>query len=277
VKPSSAIGAKRVRERRRDDSTRVERAETESVASLKKGLRVITSFDSSARALTLSAVAERAGITRAAARRFLHTLVELEYAKFDGKYFALTAKVLELGFAYLGSLGLPAAVGPALERVSATLGESCSVAVLEGRDIVYVARVAKRRIISIDLGIGARLPAAATSMGRVLLAHLPAQELHAFLSGAPLFAHTRHTVTSKSELASLLSSVREQGYCIVSEELEEGLRSIAVPIVDREGKTVAAMNVGAQSSRVTMETMRRVFLPELRAAAEEVRWHPLLA
>ncbi len=235
---------------------------------------MLRAFDAAHSSMTLSEVADRASITRAAARRYLHTLSALGYAAFDGKRFELTARVLEFGFSYLRALGLPEIVRPYLERVSAALGESASVAVLDGGDIVYIARVSTRRIMSVDLGVGARLPAVATSMGRVLLASLPARERDEHLSGDPLTAYTRHTVTSKIRLRNLLRSVHERGYSLVDEELEDGLRSIAVPIVDSHGRAVAAMNVSAQANRVGLDVMKRTFLAALRQAADEIGRHP---
>ncbi len=247
------------------------------IESLERGIRVLRAFDAANASMTLSEVAERADITRAAARRYLHTLSALGYAAFDGKRFELTPRVLEIGFSYLRALGLPEIVRPYLERVSAALGESASVAVLDGVDIVYVARVSTRRIMSVDLGVGARLPAIATSMGRVLLAGLPAHEREEHIGGAPLTAYTRHTETNKVRLRALLRSVDERGFCLVDEELEDGLRSIAVPLLDAQGRVIAAMNVSAQANRIGLEVMKRTFLAELRRAADEVRRHPDLS
>ncbi|WP_394826078.1 IclR family transcriptional regulator C-terminal domain-containing protein [Pendulispora albinea] len=247
------------------------RKSAEFVESLDRGFRVIRAFDATHASMTLSEVAERADLTRAAARRFLHTLTELGYASFDGKRFALTARVLELGFAYLRSLRLPDIVTPYLRTVSETLEESCSASVLEGEDIVYIARVATRRIMSVDLGVGARLPAASTSMGRVLLAFLPPPEREERLARAELTPLTRHTVTSKAKLRAILDEVRERGYCVVDQELEEGLRSIAVPLIDHHGRVHAAINVSAQANRVGLDAMKRKFLPVLKKAADGVR------
>lgn len=241
------------------------------VESLDKGFRVIRSFDAEHASMTLSEVAERADLTRAAARRFLHTLVDLEYATFDGKRFTLSARVLSLGFAYLRSLRLPEIVTPYLRRVSEALEESSSASVLEGTEVVYVARVSTRRIMSVDLGVGARLPAVSTSMGRVLLAYLPMPEREALLGRTEIAPLTRHTVTSKPKLRAILDEVRERGHCVVDQELEEGLRSIAVPLIDGHGRVHAAINVSAQANRVSLDAMKRKFLPVLRKAAEDVR------
>jgi len=248
-----------------------EKKSADFVESLDKGFRVIRAFDATHASMTLTEVAERAGLTRAAARRFLHTLVDLEYASFDGKRFTLTARVLELGFAYLRSLRLPEVVTPFLRNVSEALEESSSASVLDGVDIVYVARVSTRRIMSVDLGVGARLPAVSTSMGRVLLAFMPVPERDALLARAELVALTRHTVTSKTKLRTLLDEVRERGYCLVDQELEEGLRSIAVPLIDRHQRVHAAINVSAQANRVSIDVMKRKFLPVLKRAADDAR------
>lgn len=248
-----------------------EEKDPDFVESLEKGFRVIRAFDAAHASMALSDVAERTGLTRASARRFLHTLVKLGYATFDGKRFALTARILELGFAYLRSDSLPEIVTPYLARVSEELHESCSASVLEGLDIVYVARVSTSRIMSVALGVGARLPAVATSMGRVLLATLPPSEQKARIAGAELVARTRHSVTRRSELQAILKAVATKGYCIVDQELEEGLRSIAVPIVDQDDRVRAAINVSAQANRISLDTMRRSFLPALQQAAGDIR------
>jgi IclR family pca regulon transcriptional regulator len=241
------------------------------VESLEKGFRVIRAFDVAHSRMALSEVAARTQLTRASARRFLRTLVKLGYATFDGKRFALTARVLELGFAYLASDSLLETLTPYLARVNDQLRESCSASVLEGLDIVYVARVSTSRIMSVSLGVGARLPAIATSMGRVLLAALPRRERDERIARAELIAHTRHTVTRRSELRTILKNVATEGYCIVDQELEEGLRSIAVPVVDQAEQVRAAINASAQANRISLDTMRRTFLPALQRAATDLR------
>jgi len=200
------------------------------VQSLARGLSVITAFDAEHPSMTLSDIAGRTGLTRATARRFLHTLVELGYVRFDGKWFALTPQVLRLGTAYLSGLGLPQIAQPHLERLSAQLGESTSAAVLDGDEIVYVARVATRRIMTVGITVGTRFPAYATSMGRVLLAGL-----------------TGRTVVDPEALRSELDLVRQQGWALVDQELEAGLRSVAAPLRDRDGDVVAAVNVSTST------------------------------
>ncbi|TXL65240.1 IclR family transcriptional regulator domain-containing protein [Zeimonas arvi] len=241
------------------------------VQSFARGLAVIEAFDREHAAMTLSEVARRAGLTRAAARRLLLTLCELGYAETDGRLFSLRPRVLKLGFAYLHAQGIWDLAQPFLVELVERIHESCSIAVLDGRDIVYVARVPTRtRIMSINLGIGSRLPAHATSLGRVLLAALSEPGLDAVLTEAsPLPAYTERTVTDPAELARRIAQVRRDGWCILDQELELGLRSIAVPLRGPGGKVVAALNAGLQASRFTLEAMRQQVLPEmLRAAAQ---------
>ena len=232
------------------------------VQSLARGLEVIVAFDADHPEMTLTEVAQRTGYSRATARRFLLTLVELGYMRTDGKTFALTPQVLRLGTAYLSGLGLPQVAQPHLERLSAEVGESTSVAVLDGTDVVYVARVATRRIMSVGISVGTRFPAYATSMGRVLLAALDDDGLDAYLDAVELRALTPRTVHDPDELRTVLRGVREQGWALVDQELEIGLRSIAAPLrVD--GRTIAAINVSAAAPRVPLEQLRGRFLPEL--------------
>lgn len=247
------------------------RASSDFVGSFDKGLRVLRAFDAEHALMTLSEVAERTGLTRAAARRFLHTLVELGYARFDSKRFALTPRVLDLGYAYLRSLRLPDIVAPYLRRVSQQLQESASVAVLDGLEVVYVARVQTRRIMSADIGIGTRLPALHTSLGRVLLGQLPEAERERLIKRATPRRHTSHTVVSRPRLREILREVQSGGFALVDQELEEGLRSIAVPLWNRRGEPLAAMNVSGQANRLSPETMRREFLPVLLRTADELR------
>ncbi|WET77832.1 IclR family transcriptional regulator C-terminal domain-containing protein [Amycolatopsis sp. QT-25] len=240
------------------------------VQSLERGLAVIKAFDADAAELTLSDVARSTGLTRAAARRFLLTLVDLGYVRTDGKYFSLTARVLELGYSYLSSLSLPEVAQPHLERLSAEVHESSSVSVLEGMDIVYVARVAISRIMTVSINVGTRFPAHATSMGHVLLAGLDGADLRDHLAGAKLDKLTARTKSRPEELLAELVKVYEQGYAMVDQELEEGLRSIAAPIRDRQGKVVAAVNLSTHASRTTRESVERELLPPLLAAARAI-------
>jgi IclR family transcriptional regulator, pca regulon regulatory protein len=242
------------------------------VASLEKGLLVIEAFDASRPRLTLSDVARLTGITRAAARRYLRTLTRLNYADFDGRYFSLSPRILRLGYAYLSSASLSTRLQPFLERISEETAESSSAAVLDGDDIVYIARSATRRIMSIGLGVGSRLPAYCTSLGRAILAYQSEAEIDAYLGRVRLEARTPKTVTDKTELRAILQATRAQGYAIVNEELEFGLRSIAAPLVQKSGKVAVALNISAQAGRVPAAEMEERFLPALRAASEALRY-----
>lgn len=241
-------------------------ASGEFVQSLARGLAVIRAFDAEQAELTLSDVARRAEVTRAAARRFLHTLVSLGYVRSDGRLFALTPRVLELGFSYLSSLSLPEVLQPHLELLSREVGESVSAAVLDGADIVYIARVPARRIMSVRITIGTRFPAYATSMGRVLLAALPAS------ARADAMAHlhplTDRTVTDAARLDAELDRVAAQGWAVVDGELEAGLRSIAVGVRDRGDRVVAAINVSSSATRDSVEHLVQHYLPALVTTAD---------
>ena len=240
------------------------------VQSLARGLSVIRAFDADHPEMTLSEIARRTGLTRATSRRFLLTLVELGYVKTDGRLFSLTAKILELGFSYLSSLSLPEIAQPHLEQLATSIHESTSASVLDGADIVYVARVPTRRIMSVRINIGTRFPAFATSMGRVLLAGLTPAELDAHLTSLDFEGLTTHTITSRSALLHELARVREQGWAIIDQELEEGLRSIAVPIRHSAGTVIAAINVSTTTTSHTLESIHERFLPPLQLAAERI-------
>lgn len=240
------------------------------VQSFARGLGVIRSFSAEASAQTLSEVASRSGLTRAGARRILLTLQALGYVQSDGKLFRLTPRILELGFAYLTSLPIWNLAEPVMERLSGTIGESCSAAVLDGSDIVYVLRVHTHKIVSINLNVGTRLPAYCTSMGRVLLAGLDDAEVKQRLKASDRRANTRHTVTDVAELLARVQQVRRQGWALVNQELEEGLISIAAPVHNRAGAVIAALNVSGQANRTSATVMKEQLLPRLRAAADEV-------
>ncbi|MRJ76135.1 helix-turn-helix domain-containing protein [Aeromicrobium sp. SMF47] len=245
------------------------------VQSLARGLRVITAFDADHAEMPLTQVADRTGLSRATARRLLHTLIELGYVRINGRLFALTPQVLRLGTAYLSGLGLPQIAQPHLERLSAELSESTSLAVLDGSDIVYVARVATRRIMSVGITVGTRFPAYATSMGRVLLAGLDDDELDARLAAADLEALTARTIHRPADLRVEIGRVRDQGWALVDQELEQGLRSLAVPVADAEGRVRAALNVSASSMYDDPDDLVTSALPPLLrtagAIAEDLR------
>lgn len=240
------------------------------VQSFARGLAVIRSFSAAAPQQTLSEVAARTGLTRAGARRILLTLQTLGYVVSDGKQFRLTPRILDLGFAYLSSMPMWNLAEPVMEQLAEQVQESCSAAVLDGADIVYVLRVSTHKIMSISLGAGSRLPAYCTSMGRVLLAGLPEDEARALLAAQPRPAHTRHTLTDIDALMARLNKARTQGWALVDQELEEGLISVAAPIVDRQGRVIAALNVSGQANRTSARVMQAEFLPSLLLAARQI-------
>jgi IclR family pca regulon transcriptional regulator len=242
------------------------------MSSLARGLAVIRAFSQQRRELTIAQLSHRTDIPRAAVRRCLYTLGKLGYVGTeDGRTYALRPRILALGHAYLSSTPLATAVQPLLDQISDELHESSSMAVLEGDEILYIARSSTTtRLMSIDLGLGSRLPAYCTSMGRVLLAGLPPVQLEQYLSRVRLTRLTNRTVSTAAELKRVLSEVRRDGYAIVDQELEIGLRSIAVPVKDAAARCVAAINVGTQSARVSVAEMQARFLAPLQAAASEL-------
>lgn len=242
------------------------------MTSLARGIAVIRAFTQQKRRLTISQLSQRTGIPRAAVRRCLYTLAQLGYVNADeGKDFMLSPRILSLGHAYLSSTPLTAAAQPLLDHVSDVLHESSSIALLEGDEILYVARSStNRRIMSVDLGLGTRLPAYCTSMGRILLAYLPPAELDAYLARVKMIRYTPRTIVALDKLRRELDGIRRAGHAIVDQELEIGLRSIAVPVRDHTGKVVAAMNIGTHASRVSLQEMEKTFLRELESAANEL-------
>jgi IclR family transcriptional regulator, pca regulon regulatory protein len=240
------------------------------VQSLRRGLEVITVFGPDRQNMMLSDVARLTGLTRATARRFLHTLVELGYMRTDGKLFSLTPHVLNLGFSYLSGLSITEVAQPHVQDLASIVHESSSVAVLDGDDIVYVVRVPTKRIMTVAISVGTRFPAYATSMGRVLLASLSPDQLDAYLQRVELTPLTRFTVTDTARLRQLLDQVRRDGFVITDQELEEGLRSTAVPIRDANGTVIAAINLSAQATRVSSAQMRAELLPHLLETARRI-------
>jgi IclR family pca regulon transcriptional regulator len=237
------------------------------VQSLERGLAVIRAFDARRPELTLSEVARACELTRAAARRFLLTLADLGYVRTDGRMFSLTPRVLELGYAYLSGVSLPEVAAPHLEHLVARVHESSSVSVLDVDDIVYVARVPTSRIMTVAINVGTRFPAYVTSMGRVMLAWADDRVVDAYLARARLDRLTPRTLTTPARLRAELARVREQGYAIVDQELEEGLRSIAAPIRDGDAAVTAAVNLSVHASRTSVGQLRRDLLPHLLDAA----------
>jgi IclR family pca regulon transcriptional regulator len=239
------------------------------VQSLERGLSVLRAFNAEQSEMRLSEVAAETGLTRAAARRFLLTLVELGYVRVEDGRFSLRPRVLDLGYAYLSGLSFAEIAQPHMEILVRSIKESSSISVLDDLDVVYVVRVPTRRIMTITLAVGTRLPAYATSMGRILLAQLPAEEREERLRRIRLSKLTSHTVTTKKKLREEIERAGEQGFAMVDQELEEGLRSAAVPIVDSKGE-VAALNISVHASRASMEDLRDQFLPQVQATAKAI-------
>jgi IclR family pca regulon transcriptional regulator len=242
----------------------------EFVQSLDRGLAVIRAFDADHPELTLSDVARQTGLTRAAARRFLRTLVEIGYMRTEGGKFSLRPKILELGYAYLSSLSLPELALPHMEQLVERVHESSSMCVLDGDEIVYVARVPTKRIMAVVIAVGTRFPAYATSMGRVLLAGHSDDWLDGWLSSAKLQQLTPHTTTDSKDLRAELVRIRERGWALVDQELEEGLRSVAVPIRDASGRVVAAVNVAVNASRRSLDEVAAEVVPLLLDTARQI-------
>jgi len=240
------------------------------VQSFARGLEVIRSFSATAPQQTLSDVAARTGLTRAGARRILLTLQTLGYVDTDGRLFRLTPRILDLGFAYLSSMPIWDLAEPTMEALVDQVHESCSAAVLDGRDIVYVLRVHTHKIMSTNLGVGSRLPAFWTSMGRVLLAGQPDDTVIALLQNLPRRQLTPHTLLDDESLLAAVRQARTQGWCLINQELEEGLISVAAPLRNRAGETVAALNISGQANRTSAEMMQTQLLPALLKAAEAI-------
>ncbi|WP_312180318.1 IclR family transcriptional regulator C-terminal domain-containing protein [Arthrobacter sp.] len=249
-------------------------ASDQYVQSLARGLSVIRAFDAEHVQMTLSDVSRRTGLTRATARRFLLTLVELGYVRTDGRSFELTALVLQLGYSYLAGQTLPQLAQPLLEDLSREIHESTSASILDGNEIVYVARIHTRRLMTVGITVGTRFPAYATSMGRVLLAGLPEDRLAAYLAEVDLLPLTERTLTSEADLRAEVQRVREQGWAVVDQELEQGLRSVAVPIFSPTGAVIAALNTSMQATLgldgPTLEEATASVLPHLQEASRKI-------
>jgi IclR family pca regulon transcriptional regulator len=242
----------------------------EFMATLAKGLAVLGAFDKQRPAMTLSQAAQVTGLSRAAARRILRTLAELGYVAQNGREFSLSSGILKLGFAYLATQNWIEQATPLMRQLSEQFHESCSAAILEGTEIVYVARFPAQRIMSVTLAVGTRLPAFYTSLGRIQLGFLDHAELWCRLRSLHIEAYTPSTITDMQALYDRVREDHDKGFAIVDEELERGLRSIAVPVVDRGGQAIAALNVSTHSTRTTRNELRERFLPNLRAVADQI-------
>ena len=250
---------------RRDDPD-----DKEFMATLAKGLAVLGAFGRQRPAMTLSEAAELAELSRATARRVLRTLSVLGYVEQDGRMFSLSPRILDFGFAYLSTQSWIDRALPLMRELSERLGESCSAAILQGNDIVYVARVPARRIMSAALSVDSRLPALHTALGRILFGFLDEAEIWRRLKSQRIEAYTPQTITDLQALYDRIRADHEQQFAIVDEELERGLRALAVPVVDRSGQAVGAINLSTHSTRTTRNEMRQQFLPELKRITDQV-------
>lgn len=244
---------------------------TDIIASLAKGLRVLECFGTDTPRQSISAVAGATGLDRATARRCLLTLHALGYAEYDGKFFTLTPRVLRLGAGALAALPLAQIVQPWLDQLSEQVGQSCSVAILDDGDIVYLARAAQRRVMSVGLLPGSRLPAHCTSLGRVLLAALPEAQARALVDRADLSPRTRLSRTTPDEVLAEVARARMQGFALVDQEVELGLRSLAVPVFNARGRVVAGLNIGMAATDPDPQTMVAAFLPDLIKVQDGLR------
>jgi len=249
-------------------------ADTNYIAALARGLSVMRCFAGQRNQLTMAEIAKLVGLPRATVRRCLITLGALGYIDANGKYYRLTPQVLTLSQAYFSSNPLPRIAQPFIEQVSEAVGESCSVSVLTGDEVIYVARSARKRAASIHRDVGQNLPAYCTSMGRILLAHLQPPELDAYFRRVSLKKFTPDTVVDEGALRGLLEQARKREFCLIDGELEHNLRAVAVPVRDSAGKVIAAAHISTEGDRTPKEKMRNEFLPVLRAAVSQMR--PLL-
>lgn len=245
--------------------------QTDFIGSLAKGLRVMEVFDETQTSLTVAQAAKAAGLDRAAARRVLLTLTELGYASYDGKYFTPTPKVLRLAQGSLNTMPLPRIVQPVIDGLSNEIGESVSVSILDGQEIVYIARAAQMRVMTIGLMPGSRLPAHCTSMGRVLLAGLDPAARSEALARADLTPRTAFSISQITPLLAEIEKVAAQGYCLVDQEIELGLRAISVPLVSASGQIQAALNIGVSAAKYEAAYLVSEFLPRLLWAQAQLR------
>ena len=253
------------------EQNQVDSAGPEFLEALARGLRVIQSFDRDRRQLSLSDVAKQVDLPRASVRRTLHTLVQLGFAETDGKLFRLTPRVLTLAGAYLLSNPTASILQPAVDRLSAEINASCSTAVLDGDDVVMIVHASPSRILPLSAQVGLRLPAFASSLGRILLADFGDAELDAFFARIRPHKLTERTIVDKKQLRRTILKARADGYALADQEVEIGFRSISVALKRLDGRTIAALNIGIHTERGTPEMMQQTFLPKLRSLASELQ------
>jgi IclR family transcriptional regulator, pca regulon regulatory protein len=270
VRPPSHEAAIEVRTDAVNDRAAPDVADAQTVRSFARGLQVIAAFGEDSPAMTVAQVARATNLNRATARRLLHTLESLGYARRQDDTFSLTPRVLELGYAFIGSFGVSTLALPFLERLSGEVHEAVSVGVLDDTDVVYIARVPGKRVMTISIGLGTRFPAYRTSLGRVLLSQLDRDDLAARWARSDRSDPTPRTVTDLDGLETELERVRDQGYALVDQELEVGVRSIAAPLCDARGRVVAAMNVSTHVTRTKKAELTQQVVPALLRTAEEL-------
>ncbi len=246
-------------------------ADNNYIAALARGLAVMRAFAGQRNQLTMAEIAKLVGLPRATVRRCLITLTALGYIDTNGKYYRLTPQVLTLSQSYFSSNPLPRVAQPFIEQVSEAVGESCSVSVLTGDEVIYVARSTRKRAASVHRDVGQNLPAYCTSMGRVLLAHLEPEQLDAYFKRVALKKFTHETITDEAVLRALLDQVRRREFCLIDGELEHNLRAVAVPVRDQSGRVIAAAHISSEADRTPKEKMRNDFLPVLRSAVSQMR------
>ncbi len=244
--------------------------DSDFVQSLARGLLVIRSFDEDHRRQTLSDVARRTNLNRATARRLLLTLADLGYVRLDDRYFSLSPGVLQLGYAYIAALGARAIAQPYLESLGEAVGESCSMTVLDGTDVVYVARVPAKRIFSLTLGVGSRLPAYITSMGRVIMSDLPESEIDEILAASNLEARNANSVIDPALIKIEVQKAKAQGWYLLDEELELGIRAVAAPIRDETGRVVGAINVSTTTALTSKPKIYDEIVPAVLKTSHEI-------
>jgi IclR family transcriptional regulator, pca regulon regulatory protein len=257
--------------RTRTEQRIADRGGPDFLEALARALRVVQAFNANRRQLTLSDLARLVGLPRASVRRTLHTLVYLDFAETDGRAFRLTPRILTLASAYLLSNAISNILQPAVERLAGELGEACSAAVLDGEDVVMIAHASPNRVINLSAQIGFRLPAVSSSLGRVLLAALNERQLDGFLKRIEPKKLTAATIVDRAALRDAIRKAADDGYSLVDQEVEMGFRSISVPLCRLDGRVIAALNIGTHSNRGSLDTMRKVFLPKLRALAAELQ------
>ena len=246
------------------------RGDPDYMLTLARGLHVIRAFGTRRHPQTAAELSRRAGLPRAVVQRCLHTLILLGMAEQHGRLYVLTPRILGLGYAYFSSTPFVSLAQPVLEELSATVNETCALAIMEGHEMLYLARSEVNRLLATSMGLGSRLPAYCTSIGRVLLAELPEPALARYFAATDLQPYTEFTLTTEAKLRAELARIREQGYAVVDQELELNVRAISVVVRSASGKACGAVNVSVKAARVPLGRLKDEFLPPLRQAVERI-------